>query len=198
MINEKNLIQEQQRGINGSDIGAIMGVNKNKSANDVYIEKIKLITRNQSKCDKNLKDKLHEAVYLKNTLKEVVAREFSLRTGKKVRKENKQIADEEYDFIIGNIERKIVGENSILICKVVDIFSYAEWANEEIPAKHLLEAQHCMRISKAGKCYIAYLIGHRKFIYKEILRDNKVINMIIQIEKDFWLNNVINKVPPKC
>lgn len=198
MISEKNLIQEKQRGINGSDIGAIMGVNKNKSASDVYLEKIKLEIRNSSKGDKNLKNKFNETIYLENTLKEVVAREFSLRTGKKVRKENKQIVDEEYDFMIGNIERKIVGENSILMCKVVDIFSYAEWANEEIPAKHLLEAQHCMRISKVEKCYLAYLIGHRKFIYKEILRDDKVINMIIQIEKDFWFNNVLNKVPPKC
>lgn len=198
MISEKNLIQEKQRGINGSDIGAIMGVNKNKSVSDVYLEKIKLEIRNSSKGDKNLKNKFNETIYLENTLKEVVSREFSLRTGKKVRKENKQIADEEYDFMIGNIERKIVGENSILMCKVVDIFSYAEWANEEIPAKHLLEAQHCMRISKAEKCYLAYLIGHRKFIYKEILRDDKVINMIIQIEKDFWFNNVLNKVSPKC
>lgn len=198
MIGEKTFMREEQRGINGSDIGAIMGVNKNKSASDVYLEKIKLETRKSSKGDKNLKDKFNETIYLKNTLKEVVAREFSLRTGKKVRKENKQIVDEEYDFIGGNIERKIVGENSILMCKVVDIFSYAEWANEEIPARHLLEAQHCMRISKAEKCYLAYLIGHRKFIYKEILRDDKVINMIIQIEKDFWLNNVINKIPPKC
>lgn len=198
MIGEKTFMREEQRGINGSDIGAIMGVDKNKNASDVYLEKIKLEIRTSSKGDKDLKDKFNEAIYLKNTLKEVVAREFSLRTGKKVRKENKQIVDEEYDFIIGNIERKIVGENSILMCKVVDIFSYAEWVNEEIPARHLLEAQHCMRISKAEKCYLAYLIGHRKFIYKEILRDDKVINMIIQIEKDFWLNNVLNKVPPKC
>lgn len=198
MIGEKTFMREEQRGINGSDIGAIMGVDKNKNASDVYLEKIKLKIRNSSKGDKDLKDKFNEAIYLKNTLKEVVAREFSLRTGKKVRKENKQIVDEEYDFIIGNIERKIVGENSILMCKVVDIFSYAEWVNEEIPARHLLEAQHCMRISKTEKCYLAYLIGHRKFIYKEILRDDKVINMIIQIEKDFWLNNVLNKVPPKC
>jgi len=198
MIGEKVFMREERRGINGSDIGAIMGVDKNKSASDVYLEKVKLEIRNSSKGDKDLKGKLSEAIYLKNTLKEVVAREFSLRTGKKVRKENKQIVDEEYDFMGGNIERKIVGENSILMCKVVDIFSYTEWANEEIPARHLLEAQHCMRISKAEKCYLAYLIGHRKFIYKEILRDDKVINMIIQIEKDFWLNNVINKIPPKC
>jgi len=72
-----------------------------------------------------------------------------------------------------------------------------DWNGEELPAGYVLEAQHCMRVSKAEKCYIASLISGKKFIYKEILRDDNVINMIIQIEKDFWFTNVLNKVPPK-
>jgi predicted phage-related endonuclease len=73
-----------------------------------------------------------------------------------------------------------------------------DWNGEELPASYVLEAQHSMRVSKAEKCHIASLLGGKKFVYKEILRDDKVISMIVQIEKDFWVNNILNRVPPKA
>lgn len=113
----------------------------------------------------------------------MIAKEYSIRSGKKVRKENKLLIDEEYNFIIGNIDRRVVGENSILICKTENAFSTIEWGGEELPDSYVLECQHYMRITKADKCYIASLINGRKFIYREVLRDENVINMIVQIEK---------------
>ena len=54
-----------------------------------------------------------------------------------------------------------------------------------------------MEIISKSYLLLSSLIGGKKFVYKEILRDENVINMIIQIEKDFWFNNVLKKVPPK-
>ena len=190
-----NILKEFQNGIDGLDIAAIMGINKNRSAGDVYLEKINL-TNEITKYGGAL-EKISEANYWDLTFAEMIAKEYSLRSNKKVRKGNKQLVDEEHEFIVSNINRKVVGENSILICKCESIFLSMDWNGEELPAGYVLEAQHCMRVSKAEKCYIASLISGKKFIYKEILRDDNVINMIIQIEKDFWFTNVLNKVPPK-
>ena len=45
MCNEKlNWLIERQKGIGGSDIGAIMGFNKWKTAFEVYVEKTEPIT----------------------------------------------------------------------------------------------------------------------------------------------------------
>lgn len=178
-------------GIEGSDISAIMGINKNKTAHNVFLEKI----QERSTC-KNYLKRESEADYWICTLKEVVAREFSLRYNKKVRKENKVWVDDEYDFIIGNIDRRVVSENSILICKVINNFTEDELA-EEVSYNDVLQAHHYMRISKTEKCYIASLIRDQKFLCKEVLRDDKVIKMIVQIEKDFWFNNVLNEIEPK-
>lgn len=186
-----DFIKKEKMGINGSDICAIMGVNKNKSSYDVYLNKISLGDFSPEEKE------MSEVTYWDCTVKEIIAKEFSIRSGKKVRKENKQLIDEEYNFIIGNIDRRVIGENSILICKTENTFFPTEWNGEELPASYLLECQHYMRISKADKCYIASLISGKKFVYKEILRDEDVINMIIKIEKDFWFNNVLKKVPPK-
>lgn len=191
-----DFIKEEKMGISGSDICDIMGVNKNKNSYDVYLKKISL-GDSYMKDFSNVEKEMNEATYWDCTIKEMTAKEFSIRSGKKVRKENKQLIDEEYNFIIANIDRRVVGENSILICKTENTFFNGQWSGEELPASYLLESQHYMRVSKTNKCYIASLIGGKKFVYKEVLRDENMINMIIQIEKDFWFNNVLKKVPPK-
>jgi len=131
------------------------------------------------------------------TFDEMIAKEYSLRSNKKVRKGNKQLIDEQHEFMVANINRKVVGENSILICKCENIFLSMNWNGEDIPASYVLEAQHNMSVSNSEKCYIASLLGDKKFVYKEVLRDDKVISMIVKIEKDFWVNNILNRVPHK-
>ena len=188
-------LKERQKGIGGSDIGAIMGVNKYKSIFEVFFEK----TADDILEEANLKSSyknIAESAYWGETLKEVNAKEFTVRTGKKVRKENKILIDNEYDFMRANIDRKVIGENSILMCKTSSVFSSKDYEGEEVPANFILQCQHNMRVSGASKCYIASLIGGQRFVIKEIERDDELINMIIEKEKDFWYNHVLKKIPP--
>jgi len=192
VINELDLIKERKKGIGGSDVGAIMGINKYKSAYEVYMEK----TAEDVVAEINNMTYKKEAAYWGETLKEVNAREYIVRTGKKVRKENKWLKDSEYDFMRAKIDRKVIGENSILMCKTTSVFLGKEYEGEEIPGNFILQCQHNMRVSGADKCYIASLIGGQRFVIKEIQRDEELINMIIEKEKDFWYNHVLKKNPP--
>lgn len=194
-MGERDILKEFKNGIDGLDIAAIMSSDKNRNSGDVYLEKINL-TDEIIKYGGVLK-RTSEANYWDLTFDEMIAKEYSLRSNKKVRKGNNQLIDEEHYFMVANINRKVVGENSILICKCENTFLSMNWNGEELPAGYVLEAQHNMRVSKTEKCYIASLLGGKKFVYKEILRDDNVINMIIQIEKDFWFTNILNRVPPK-
>jgi putative phage-type endonuclease len=180
--------KERQKGIGGSDVGAIMGVSRWKSLLEVYVEKTEEI--------KEVKE-FRELFYWGNTLEEVVAREFSIRTGKKVRKDNRQLIHKTHEFMIGNIDRKIVGENAILECTTVNAFKTKEWDGDEIPPEYILQCQHYMEVMGADTCYIAALIGGQRFVYKEIKRDEELISMIVKAEKDFWLNHVQKRIPPK-
>ena len=195
-MSKATLFNESKKGIYGRDISAIMGLDKIKSVSDVYLDKINYSDAASREEDVFLNS--NEAIYWRNTFDEISAKEFSIRSGLKVRKDNKNLIDEEHNFMIGNSQRKIVGENSILMCKSSNLHFPREWDGNMIPASYILEAQHYMRVYKADKCYVASIIGGKKFVYKEILRDEKMINMIIQIEKDFWVNNVLKKIPPKA
>lgn len=181
-------LKERQKGIGGSDVGAIMGVNRWKSPFEVYVDKTEEITEVKES---------GELSYWGNTLEEVVAREFSIRTGKKVRKNNKQLIHKTNEFMMGNIDRRIIGENSILECTTVSAFKAKEWEGEEIPPSAILQCQHYMEVMGANSCYIAALIGGQRLVYKEIERDEELISMIVEAEKDFWINHVQKRIPPK-
>lgn len=181
-------LKERQKGIGGSDVGAIMGVSRWKSPFEVYMDKTEEITEVKE---------VGEASYFGNTLEEVVAREFSLRTGKKVRKDNRQLVHKTHEFMMGNIDRRIVGENSLLECVTVNAFGAKEWEAEEIPPSFILQCQHYMEVIGADNCYIAALIGGQRFVHKEIKRDEELISMIVEAEKDFWINHVEKRIPPK-
>ena len=44
--------------------------------------------------------------------------------------------------------------------------------------------------------WIAVLIGGNKFVYKKIERDEDIIQYLINMERDFWLNHVEKDEPP--
>lgn len=179
-------LKERQKGIGGSDVGAILGVNKWKSPFQVYIEKTEPIVEENEQ---------NETAYWGNELEDMVAREFAKRTGKKVRRDTKHLVHKEYPFMVANIDRRIVGENAILECKTTSAYNSKEWENGEVPASYLLQCQHYMAVTGTDKCYIACLIGGQRFVYYELIKDNELITFIIEQEREFW-TRVENKTPP--
>lgn len=170
-------LKERQCGIGGSDVGAILGVNKYKTAFEVYIEKTEPITEVKEQS---------ESAYFGDIFEDVVAKEFEKRTGKKVRRDRKHYKHNDYPFMVANIDRRIVGENAILECKTANQYLLKEWEDEEIPASYLLQVQHYLFVTGVELGYIAVLIGGQKFIWKEVKRDDELIQIIIEAEKDFW------------
>ncbi|MGU8470019.1 YqaJ viral recombinase family nuclease [Clostridium perfringens] len=187
MCNEKlNWLIERQKGIGGSDVGAILGVNKWKTAFEVYIEKTEPITEVKEQS---------EAAYWGDMFEDVVAKEFEKRTGKKVRRDRRHFVHKEYPFMVANIDRRVVGENAVLECKTANQYLAQEWESEEVPASYLLQVQHYMAVTGAEKAYIAVLVGGQKFIFKEIERDEELIEMIVEACKTFW-KMVEDRTPP--
>lgn len=191
IYNTKNMtktewLDKRRIGIGGSDVGAIIGVNPYKTPLDVYLDKITPAERKEQS----------EAAYWGNTLEDIVAKEFAKRTGKKVQKCNSILRHPDYDFMIANVDRMVVGERAILECKTANSYFTKEWENDEVPASYLYQLHHYLAVTGCEKAYIAVLIGGQKFTYKEVLRDDEIIESIIKIESDFWENNVEKQVPP--
>src|SRR5699024_5782940 len=119
--------------IGGSDASIILGLNKYKTPFELWLEKT-----GQS----HLEDTAGEAAYFGNLLEDMVAKEFEVRSGKKVRRNNFMLQHPDHPFIMANIDRKVVGEQAVLECKTASAFLAKDWESEEIPDNYLVQVQH--------------------------------------------------------
>lgn len=67
-------LEDRRKGIGGSDVGTILGLNKWKSPYQLWLEKTGQVELDESNS---------EPAYWGNVLEEIVAKEFTERTGKK-------------------------------------------------------------------------------------------------------------------
>ena len=180
-------LEDRRKGIGGSDVATVLGLNKYKSVYQLWLEKTGQVevTSTQS-----------EAAYWGNMLEEVVAEEFSKRTGKKVRKRNQVFEHQKYPFLRANIDRDVVGENAVLECKTANQYLANEWDDDEIPIQYICQVQHYMNVLNLDYVYIAVLIGGQKFLWKKMERDQELIDMITEKLVEFWTENVEKVIEP--
>ncbi|KYD07674.1 YqaJ viral recombinase family nuclease [Saccharococcus caldoxylosilyticus] len=188
-MSHEEWLQARTRGIGGSDASVVLGLNKYKTPFELWLEKTGQVLPEDSQS---------EAAYFGTLLEDLVAKEFEKRSGKKVRKRNAMFRHPEHEFILANIDRFIVGEKAILECKTASAFLAKEWEGNEIPEAYIVQVQHYLGVlgPEYKKGYFAVLIGGQKFIWKEIERDDELIEMIFQAEIDFWNNHVLANQPP--
>lgn len=100
MTNEQRAtwLEGRRTGIGGSDVAAVLGLNPWKTPLDVWNDKLGLSE------DKGMS----EPAYWGTVLEDTVAKEFQLRTGKRVQKVSHQFADPETPWAIANIDRAII------------------------------------------------------------------------------------------
>lgn len=182
-------LQERQKGIGGSDAAVVLGLSKWKTPFELYLEKSGLVIPEEIQSD---------AAYFGTQLEDLVAKEFEKRSGKKVRRKNEILRHPEHEFILGNVDRMIVGEKAILECKTTSAYNAKEWESDEIPETYIVQIQHYLGVlgPEYKKGYFAVLIGGNKFLWKEIERDDELIEIIFEKEIEFWNHHVLANTPP--
>lgn len=180
-------LKHRRKGIGGGDAAAVAGLNPWKSPFAVWMEKTGQIEPEEP----------GEAAYWGTILEDIVAQEFTKRTGMKVRRRNAILQHHEYPWMIANVDRMLVGSSEGLECKTTSAFSAKEWEGDEVPAPYIIQAQHYMSVTGAKAWWLAVLIGGQRFVHKRIERDDELIQQLIEIERDFWENHVVPCVPPE-
>lgn len=184
-ITREDWLSQRKKGIGGSDIAAIAGLSPWRSPMAVYLDKIGEIPDQEE----------NELMYWGTRLEDIVADEFSLRTGLKVQRKNAILQHSEYPWMLANIDRRIVGQKVGLECKTTSAYGKDNWADNKVPDMYQLQCQWYMAVTGYESWWIAVLIGGNTFQYKEIKRDEEIINYLIKIGADFW-TLVENKTPP--
>lgn len=186
-MSREEWLKVRKMGIGGSEAAAIAGLNPWSSAMNVYLDKLTDETE----------DFDNERMRIGRDLEDYVAERFQEETGIKVRRMNQMLQHYEHDFMLANLDRVIVGEKAFLECKTTGSYSKKDW-EEGIPLHYQLQCLHYMAVTGFTHCYIACLVGNEKFIWHRIDRDEETIQYLIDIEKDFWENNILKQIPPEA
>ncbi|WP_018694331.1 YqaJ viral recombinase family nuclease [Algicola sagamiensis] len=184
---------ERSLGIGGSDVGAILGVNKYKTPYQVWLEKTGRAE------PEDLSD--NERVHFGNVLEDTVAQEYSRRTGCKVQRRNKPFIHAEMPWLRANLDRVVVGEKKVLECKTAGAFAMADWGEagtDEVPESYLLQVTHYMYVLGWNKADLAVLVGGNEFRIYCFDLDEELADFIQQKLQSFWFDHVIADVPPEA
>lgn len=173
-------------GIGGSDAGTIVGDNPWKSPYALWLEKTgQLVPEDISGTD---------PVYWGTTLEDIVAREFTKRTGKRVRRCG-TMQSNDVPWMLANVDRLVIGEKAGLECKTTNAFNIKAWQDDGLPNAYYWQCQHYMMVTGLPAWYIAVLIGGQHYDYKCISRNDDDIDYLAQKEEEFW-NMVQTMTPP--
>ena len=172
--------------IGGSDAAAVVGLNPFCSAFALWAEK----TGQQPPFEGNL------ATEVGTFLEEFVARKFTEQTGKKVRRENATIFNDEFPWACADLDRVVVGEDAGLEIKTVSSLSLKHYKNGDYPPRFYCQCCHYLALTGKQRWYLSVLIGNSDFRIFTIERDEEEIQALMAAEKSFWEDYVLTKTAP--
>lgn len=178
----------RKNSIGGSEIAAVLGMNRWKTPFQVWAEKT---GRTDSSVQKN------EAMYWGTVMESILREEFAKRTGYQVKEAHYIFASVENSFLTANIDGYVDlgnGEYAVLEIKTAGNYAESDW-NDGCPIEYYLQVQHYLYITGMFKAFIAVLIGGNQFKYIEVDRDEDTIKTIVCCAKQFW-NLVQTDTPP--
>lgn len=190
-------------GLGGSEAGTIMGLNKYQTAWDLWAIKTGRMPA------PDLSDNM--AVKMGHKLEQTVAELYAEVTGKQVRRSNIHHQHKEKPWLVGNLDRVVVGEKRGLECKTASSFAakgkfgkgnqYSPTGElvilcDEVPDTYLVQVQHYMSVTGLPVFDLAVLIDGRDFRIFTIARNDELIAEIEGQLTDFWFNNVIADIAP--
>lgn len=175
-------------GIGGSDVSIIAGINPFKSVHQLWLEKTGQIEPEQTES---------EYAHFGTLLEPIVRKEFTERTGIKVRQKHMLLQSEQYPFMYADLDGVINenGELAIFEAKTASQYKMDTW-EDGVPAGYILQVQHYMAVTGAKKTYIAALVGGNHFVYHVVERDEVLITKLIAMETYFWETYVLGGVEP--
>lgn len=179
-------LEHRQKSIGGSDASAILGMNTYCSPYTVWADKLGKLPPKED----------NEAMRLGRDLEDYVAKRFTEKTGKKVRRENNIIINPDYPYAHANVDRMVVGEDAGLECKTTSVMNLKRFKNGEYPENYYCQCVHYLMVTGAKRWYLGVLIlgaGFKDFV---IERDEEEIAALAKSEEAFW-EYVKNNTPPE-
>jgi len=189
----------RQKGIGGSDVATVFGINPWSSTVSLYFDKTETIKPDRIE-EENIPAELG------NFLEPFIEKKF-VQWCKKAK--GWDIETIPYPFILQHKSNDIAlanldglfrnpenGQLEIIEYKSTSERNYQLWIDENLPEYYYLQVQWYLYITGLQKCYMAFLIGKSIFNVTEIDRNDEVIDQLVDGCNWWWEEYIMKQVCP--
>lgn len=184
-MSREDWLAVRRGSLGGSDAAAILGLNPYSSPYKVWADKLGLLPEQLD----------NEAMRQGRDLEDYVARRFTEKTGKQVRRDTAILRNPEHPFAHANIDRRIVGEDAGLECKTTKTLNLKRFKNGNYPTEYYAQCMHYMAVTGAARWHLGVLVLGQDFLDFVIERDEEEVEILMAQEAAFW-HLVEGKTPP--
>lgn len=176
--------------IGGSDVAAILGINKYKTSYEVWEEKKHGIRTFEG----------NNVTEWGKKLEPIILHEFELKHDVKLFDSNVKITSKEYKELGCHPDGKVLikNENYLIEAKTVSSKAYQHWENE-LPLEYSCQIQHNLFVCDLQKAwFICLVLDDRNYFEIEINRDDAFVEMQNKYLLEWWQRYIIgDEVPIK-
>lgn len=195
---EEAWLLARTKGIGGSDIGTICGVNKYSSPRMLFFKK----TGQYEDAEfASFSEASLERMHFGHKLEPVVADEYIRREQKKVVICPATLASKEHPWALANVDRVIVDEDGepygILEIKTADARLLKDWEEGDLPQSYLYQLQWYLMVTGFKYGAIAALIGGNRYVMYEVYADEYLHKEMLEAGGYFWNYNVKQLIVPE-
>lgn len=184
-MSREDWLKERRHSIGGSDAAAVMGLSKWATPYTVYLDKLGVLEAKEE----------NEAMRQGRDLEQYVAERFAEATGKRVRRENAILRNDDYPFAHADVDRLVVGERAGLECKTTSTLDVRKFRDVEFPEQYYAQCVHYLAVTGLDRWYLAVLVLGKEFHTYTLERDEDEIKALMDTERDFW-KHVESETPP--
>lgn len=157
-MSREDWLTERRKSLGGSDMGAVLGLNKWRSPFAVWAEKTGKLPETED----------NEAMRQGRDLEGYVAKRFEEKSGKRVQMMNCILRNDDAPHLHANIDRRIVGEKSGLECKTASALSMKSYQGGEFPESYYAQCVTYLAVTGWERWYLAALVLNKAFFVYQI------------------------------
>ena len=162
-MTREDWLAERRKSIGGSEVGAIMGLNRYQSPVLVWANKLGIVPDAEP----------NEAMIQGTDLEEYVAERFTRLTGKKVRRCNYILRNDDYPHMHANVDRLVRGESAGLECKTASALSVSKFKGGDFPTSYYAQCVAYMAVTELPVWYLAVVVLGKEFKVFKMVRDGQ-------------------------
>jgi putative phage-type endonuclease len=188
---------ERRRGVGGSDVAAILGLDPYRTAMDVWAEKVGILVGDPDEPEAN------EAMRWGQLLEPVIVDEVCIRRGWEPREDIVFRGHHpDHEWMRANVDSLVTDEVNtdrglgVLEAKTTSVWQASEWRDGETPAPALVQTMWYLMVTGLRWAAIAGLIGGQRLEIVDVEPDGELQRMLIDRCGAFWHDHVLPRQPP--